>query len=357
MYTESVCGLDTDRPDDLLTQSLLPALEKAMQSCGESNRAKALVVTNPHNPIARCYPKHILREIIHWCGSNGLHYISDEVYALCNFSTPGDVARADDGTEGTENREGGGQDTTTAEAAASTPDTHHDTPFTSALAIELDADKAPPISVIWSTSKDLGSSGFRIGVHVARNHARAHGQEATQGPSFLSTVLGLLSTTQLPTISMLLTHALLSSQSFDRLVALNRERLREHHGIITRRLRSWRVRFVPATSGPYVLAHLGTRVGDVQRRRGGATDLRLDEEEGRAAKKRKLSVLDYEGEDVISVLRREGRVLVSPGSVFHMRGTRTGSDSMAGWARITFAVPAEVLEDGLGRIGRVLGFE
>jgi hypothetical protein len=38
--------------------------------------------------------------------------------------------------------------------------------FISALALQLDADKMPPISVIWSTSKYHGSSGFRMGVHV-----------------------------------------------------------------------------------------------------------------------------------------------------------------------------------------------
>ncbi len=39
-------------------------------------------MTNPHNPFARCYPLRVLEECLRFCERRGLHYVSDEVYAL-----------------------------------------------------------------------------------------------------------------------------------------------------------------------------------------------------------------------------------------------------------------------------------
>ncbi|KAJ6445340.1 major facilitator superfamily transporter [Purpureocillium lavendulum] len=357
VYTEAICFLD--KPEELLSQSLVPALEQAIAKCDDRSRVKALVITNPHNPFARCYPKHVLQEAIHWCGEQGLHYISDEVYAISDFS------RTTTPTNG--HVENAGE--TNGEALVNGSEEKEAIPFTSALALELDADKTPSISVIWSTSKDLGSSGFRMGVHVERrrpsnaapNGHSGEGDAATAGPSLLTTSLGLLSTTQLPTISMLFTHALLTSDSFDTLVANNRQRLREHHGIITRRLRQWGAPFVPATSGPYVLAYLGVKVGDLQRTDRDAEDVTLaspaENMQNGSAKRRRKSVSENEGEDVIDVLRHKALVLVSPGKTFHMRDTSASSEPLEGWARINFAVPADVLEDALQRIGTALALE
>ncbi|KAK4086358.1 hypothetical protein Purlil1_9204 [Purpureocillium lilacinum] len=359
VYTDAVCLLDN--PDDLLSESLVPALERAIDGCEDKNRVKAFVITNPHNPIARCYPKHILQEAIHWCGKRGLHYISDEVYAISDFSSVGALPDTNGVT----------LSTTSANEPVALPvnglKEQPAIPFTSALALELETDKMPAISVVWSTSKDLGSSGFRMGVHVSRRRPSSsqtsgdstEGREADAGPSLLTTSLGLLSTTQLPTISMLFTHALLTSESFDELVARNRQRLREHHEIISRRLRKWGAPFIPATSGPYVLAYLGVKVGDLQRH-GHDRDAIAPSDESQhneVTKRQRMSTPEHEGEDVMDVLRHKAMVLVSPGKSFRMRGKSTSPEPMEGWARINFAVPADVLDDALNRIGEALGLE
>ncbi|KAH8723133.1 pyridoxal phosphate-dependent transferase [Phaeosphaeriaceae sp. PMI808] len=268
VYTESCNRLDD--PGHLLSDSLVPALENALQRCEDASRVKALVISNPHNPFAQCYPEYVLSEAIHWCADHNLRYISDEVYALSDFSR------------------------------------HPATPFTSALALHLEPEKTPLMSIIWSTSKDLGSSGFRMGTQIYK-----------PGPSLLTTSLGLLSTTQLPTVSMLLTHALLTSDSFDTLVVQNRQRLRRHYSVVTKRLQRWGVPFIPATSGPYLL---------------------------------QAKISNSESGDVAQILRSKAGVLVAPGSAFHMQGQ--GSNS--GWVRITFAVPMDVLEDGLNHIESAL---
>ncbi|POR35309.1 1-aminocyclopropane-1-carboxylate synthase-like protein 1 [Tolypocladium paradoxum] len=363
VYTESAALLD--RPSDLLSESLVPALASALESCDDKSRVKAFAMTNPHNPMARCYPEHVLREAIHWCAEQGLHYVSDEVYALSDFSN---TATSANGT-GVDHEVTPAAGTGTEPNGASTNGSrlYPETRFVSALSLKLDADKTPPISIIWSTSKDLGSSGLRMGVHVLRARRslpEGNGHSGEDGPaesgasaSLLSTSLGLLSTPQLPTISMLLTRSLLTSGSFDALVVKNRQRLRENHDLITRRLQEWSVPFIPATSGPYLLVHLGVGVGDLQRQVR-KNDLFADSGKGEqdaAAKRQKAAVA--EASNVVDVLRHKAMVLVSPGKAFHMRGVGADSNTLDGWVRITFAVPTDVLEDGLSRIGEALGLE
>lgn len=350
VHTQSASRLD--RPADLLSESLLPALERAFASAREDGaaRVRALVVTNPHNPFARCYPAHVLREAMEWCAARGLHYVSGEVYALSDFSQDGD---------GDEEEHGDGP------APA---------PFVSALSIDLPPDKTPPVSVIWSTSKDLGSSGLRVGVHVSRRRrapaagsAPSNGRATMNGDAekreddgadasddLLATSLGLLTTTQLPTVSMLLTRCLLTSPAFDTLVARNRLRLRRNHDMVARRLRKWGVPFVPATSGPFLLARLGAAVVvDDDDGSGGVG------EGGVSAAKRRTGSGRGDAVDVVALLRDKARVLVSPGKVYHMGGDAVGGGGSVddGWVRITFAVPVHVLKDALNRIGEALGLE
>jgi aspartate/methionine/tyrosine aminotransferase len=433
VYTKSVC--DLGHPSSLLSESLVPALETALESCVDQSRAKVLLVTNAHNPFAQCYPERILREAIEWCAEKGMHYISDEVYALSDFSRTGPAAPINgngdvgshevltppsDGTTTPDAVRGDG-----ARKPKPQPD-NTDACFTSALSINLDANKTPPVSVIWSTSKDLGSSGLRVGVHVLRPppphppsppKAQKDSDADDTNPntpspppnppagsppppatpqaqaSLLTTSLALLSTTQLPTISMLLTRSLLTSPSFDALVATNRQRLRASHDIITRRLREWGVAFIPATSGPFLVANLGVArskagldgggdagfesrrrvanshggvgvVGDVDVAVLGGGKRRRGSEEGGGgdvpgAKRQRVAPPSAveDGVNVVEVLRRKAMVLVSPAKGFHMRGAGPGQALDEGWVRITFAVPLDVLEAALKRIGDALGFE
>ena len=63
--------------DFALTRS---ALDKAYAASG--NAAKALLLTNPHNPTGRCLTEDELRLAVGWCDSKKMHLVSDEVYAL-----------------------------------------------------------------------------------------------------------------------------------------------------------------------------------------------------------------------------------------------------------------------------------
>ncbi|KAK7701280.1 hypothetical protein SLS64_010323 [Diaporthe eres] len=49
---------------------------------------RALLFTNPHNPLGQCYPETVMMDIIKFCDSHKVHFISDEIYAMSAFSEP-----------------------------------------------------------------------------------------------------------------------------------------------------------------------------------------------------------------------------------------------------------------------------
>jgi aspartate/methionine/tyrosine aminotransferase len=114
---------------DTFTEALIPALTQALEK--SVCPVRALVLTNPHNPLGQMYPKEVLQACVKFCQKHNIHYISDEVYALSILANPSE---------------------------------EHATPFVSALSLDLGAlgCDAGRIHTIWSTSKDFGSSGIRM---------------------------------------------------------------------------------------------------------------------------------------------------------------------------------------------------
>lgn len=128
---------------ETLTSALIPALTAAYESAPNSARVKALLFTNPHNPFARCYPADVVRGCMRFCQERNLHFVSDEVYAMSEHKGEEEVGEG----------------------------------FVSALGIrdvigEADRDMKEPLGrelidpsrvhIIWSLSKDFGSSGIRM---------------------------------------------------------------------------------------------------------------------------------------------------------------------------------------------------
>lgn len=364
------------RPEDLLKGSLVPYLTAAYQSSADPSRVKALVVTNPHNPYGRFYPESVIREAMKWCAERKIHYVSDEVYALSQLAAP-------------DEHPGHG----TAHGHRRGQHGHREVPFISALAVRFDGNdeaKVPEISVVWGTSKDLGSSGFRVGVYVHRqppgsrssrasHKAAASGAAARSGTSAtnpldrspLTTTLSNLTNSHLPTLTTsLLTKGLFTSASLPHLFRLNRTRLHEHYVLLRSYLQKWRVPYVEVQGAPFVLTRLACVVARVRRAeaRGhiGTRDLSA---EGGA----EPSGCTWEDEEhlVQTLLRDRAGVLVAPGRQYHMEKEAdshaiSGGDASshgapdkkrAGWVRITFAVPLPVLKDGIARIATVLGLE
>ena len=63
------------------------AYNKAFERMGRSRkRVKAVLLTNPHNPLGLVYEREEVDAVIEWAGKRGLHVIVDEIYANSIFS-------------------------------------------------------------------------------------------------------------------------------------------------------------------------------------------------------------------------------------------------------------------------------
>ena len=113
----------------------LDAIKDAYRGAGEP-KPRALVLTNPNNPLGINYEQALLKEIFEWVlAETEMHIFSDEIYAHCQM----------DGIDKSS--------------------------FVSALALPMadEPEGKDRIHVFWGFAKDFGLSGFRIGVLASRN--------------------------------------------------------------------------------------------------------------------------------------------------------------------------------------------
>lgn len=118
-----------------LTMKVIPALRKAYSEAPEPKRIKALIISNPNNPVSRLYSPEVLVELMNFCHERGIHFISDEVHALSTFGRAVDSPSSG----------------STVESPSS---------FVSALSLESEL-RPSHKHIAWSATKDFGSSGIR----------------------------------------------------------------------------------------------------------------------------------------------------------------------------------------------------
>lgn len=126
----NIVPVTTQNVSDTFSPRIVPLLRDAFEKSPKNIRA--LVLTNPQNPFGQCYPLEVLEACAQFCQDRDIHLISDEVYALSCFDND--------------------------ELDSELP------PFISALHLDLDRLRVERarVHVIWSTSKDFGSSGLRM---------------------------------------------------------------------------------------------------------------------------------------------------------------------------------------------------
>ena len=156
----------------------------------------------------RCYPRETLVALMRFCQRNGLHFISDEVYALSVFDNP------------------------------DAPDA---VPFTSALSINP-SDIIDPnfVHVIYGLSKDFGAAGLKVGCLITRNEELKRAITAVQRFSGISS------------LSVAVATAMLEDRVWCRkFIATSRERLAEAHEFVTRRLKEIGVKFLEGANAAF----------------------------------------------------------------------------------------------------------
>ncbi|KAH8596812.1 pyridoxal phosphate-dependent transferase [Bisporella sp. PMI_857] len=98
-------------------------------------RIRAVLLSNPSNPLGEYYPRQTLKDILEFCEEKQIHLISDEVYGLSSFDT-GVTA----------------------------------TPFTSVLSFDTMGLINPDlVHVLYGLSKDFGAAGLRLGCLITRS--------------------------------------------------------------------------------------------------------------------------------------------------------------------------------------------
>ncbi|KAF1810418.1 PLP-dependent transferase [Eremomyces bilateralis CBS 781.70] len=113
------------------------AYEEAIVEAREKGVAvKVFILCNPHNPLGRCYPRETVIELMKVCARHKIHIISDEIYALSKYQSTDSNA----------------------------------VPFESVLSWDfspyIDKDY---VHVAYGMSKDLASSGLRLGTLYTTN--------------------------------------------------------------------------------------------------------------------------------------------------------------------------------------------
>ncbi|OSS44635.1 hypothetical protein B5807_10458 [Epicoccum nigrum] len=120
---------------DQFSVQAVDCYERAFQGARQNGtRVRALVITNPHNPLGRCYSRDALEAIMRFCNKHDIHLISDEIYSFSVYYT-------DDSNPG----------------------------FTSALSIDFKGIKRSLVHVLYGFSKDFASAGLRLGCLISKN--------------------------------------------------------------------------------------------------------------------------------------------------------------------------------------------
>jgi aspartate/methionine/tyrosine aminotransferase len=136
--TIKLVHVQTDHIRDRFTaqcaDKLVASYEMAFQGARERGiQVRAVLISNPCNPLGRCYSRLSLEKISRWCLKHGLHLVSDEIYALSSRASSG----LDD--------------------------------FTSALSLQESEDVSSHIHVLSGASKDFCMGGLRLGWLITRN--------------------------------------------------------------------------------------------------------------------------------------------------------------------------------------------
>ncbi|KAK8108341.1 uncharacterized protein PG998_010354 [Apiospora kogelbergensis] len=140
--------VEVQRPKEFTDKAaIIRHYEEALESA--RYRVRGIMVCNPHNPYGHIYPNSYMEAVLQFCEKHDIHYISDEIYGLTTWghSNHG-CTESKDIIESPEKK------------------------FTSVLSLDLKELKINParVHVVYSISKDLGSSGLRLGVLVTQNN-------------------------------------------------------------------------------------------------------------------------------------------------------------------------------------------
>lgn len=168
---------------------------------GSERPVRALLYTNPNNPLGRVDDPAKVEEVLNWGRDNGLHVVLDEVYALSVFG---------------------------------------EKPFVSGARLKPRLDDW--LHVIWAFSKDFAASGLRVGVLMSENESVV---KAVDALAYWSAVSG--------DTQSLLADMLADETWVDGFIAENQRRLGNAYRSAAGALDQHGIPYVPAEAGFFFL--------------------------------------------------------------------------------------------------------
>lgn len=204
--------------ENVFHEDVVHQYEEALQKAASANvNIRLMFITNPHNPLGRCYPRETLVALMKFCNHYRIHFVSDEVYA-CSLHTSNPSALPG---------------------------------FTSALAIDSTRLIDPELlHVTYGMSKDFAAPGLRLGAILTRSNAMH--RAASSGMRFLN-----------PSgLSVAVATAMLTDVEWhSRFLDASRNSITEAYKHVTTQLKALGIRYVESNAGFFILIDLSPFAG------------------------------------------------------------------------------------------------
>ncbi|ORZ04389.1 1-aminocyclopropane-1-carboxylate synthase, partial [Lobosporangium transversale] len=280
VYLEDISPFDVAQ-----IKPLQAAVDKAFQ---EGTNVRALILSNPHNPLGRNYTRELIIEYLKFANKNRLHILFDEIYALSVFDH-----------------------LLTGQAKKQQPD---NAPFISVLSIpnlEEYCDKQL-IHVAYGMSKDFCLNGYRCGCLVS-----PWNRDLLEAMRSIAVFTWMSSVTE-----GMLTELLSDPERIDTFIKTNQARLAESYTYTVETLSKHNISFTPAQAGLFLWIDLRQYIP--------------------APFKTAASHGDREAEFLL------WRTMLDQGVYLNLGGGF--SERKVGFFRLTFSLPLPILKMGLDRV-------
>jgi 1-aminocyclopropane-1-carboxylate synthase len=233
-----------------------PSLDRAVEafataaanSSSPASAARALLLTNPSNPLGVVYAKSSMLHAARWALREGMHVVVDEVYASSEYYDVGPFVSALEWTPEDVLGNVGGSGTSNGFKRDSDADSDDDLRASSSWTLE-DARRAMAtrLHVVYGLSKDFCASGYRVGVLSTRNEQVV---KAMDNVAYFCCVPGPM---QFAIAEMLEDEAWV-----DLFLEENSGNLRDAHAVLTSILTEGNVPVVPSSAGMFVWIDLSS---------------------------------------------------------------------------------------------------
>ncbi|KAI9274573.1 pyridoxal phosphate-dependent transferase, partial [Phascolomyces articulosus] len=179
----------------------------------ENKKIKAILLTNPHNPLGKCFSRESLETLLKFASKHTLHVISDEVYGLSTFTHLLDEKR--------------------------------ENPFISLLNLETVDELIDPalVHIIYGFSKDFCLNGFRVGFIIDQ-----HNEYLRQ---YLKTTALFSYTSSI--MDRLLRNMLEDKEWVDSFFSINQRRMADAYAYATSLLIKHGLNYIPSEAGHFLV--------------------------------------------------------------------------------------------------------